>query len=340
MGRRKYLGLIVFLSWFMLAPISLTQQTPGTPQYASIHNTNWQTIQDCFATLGNMETCIGVTNIIIAADIDTSSELAGIVSDETGSGSLVFGTSPTLTTPILSGTFSSLSNFTMQVDSDNNESASFFWNGTAGTLMELNEANGLILSVPLTTQTSNQPSWIFDDSDTSAETTDARIRVDATNTGVGTEEAGFTFSSLVASTVTDLAFLDGTGFRANRNVVVTTGDTASPTCNQLKGTMHIADNATAANDVDYTLPEISTCLVGANACFYDNGAGDGGIIIDAAAGDEILLDGTGVGVADAIDSPGVAGTGANGDSICLLAIDNNTWITLNRTGTWVDGGAD
>lgn len=31
----------------------------------------------------------------------TSSELAGVISDETGSGSLVFGTSPTLTTPVL-----------------------------------------------------------------------------------------------------------------------------------------------------------------------------------------------------------------------------------------------
>lgn len=34
----------------------------------------------------------------------TSAELAGVISDETGSGLLVFGTSPTLTTPALSGT--------------------------------------------------------------------------------------------------------------------------------------------------------------------------------------------------------------------------------------------
>ena len=31
----------------------------------------------------------------------TSSQLAGIISDETGSGALVFGTSPTLTTPVI-----------------------------------------------------------------------------------------------------------------------------------------------------------------------------------------------------------------------------------------------
>ena len=34
----------------------------------------------------------------------TSAELAGVISDETGSGSLVFATSPTLTTPGTSGT--------------------------------------------------------------------------------------------------------------------------------------------------------------------------------------------------------------------------------------------
>ena len=76
------------------------------------------------------------------------------------------------------------------------------------------------------------------------------------------------------------------------------------------------------------------------ACFYDNGAGTGGIIIDASASDEILLNGTGVGVADAIDSPGVAGDGANGDFMCLLAIDATYWVTLGSSGTWVDGGAD
>jgi hypothetical protein len=44
--------------------------------------------------------------VILDSAIDTSSELAGIVGDETGSGSLVFGTSPTLITPIISGVIS------------------------------------------------------------------------------------------------------------------------------------------------------------------------------------------------------------------------------------------
>lgn len=40
---------------------------------------------------------------LAATDIDTSAEIAAIVTDETGSGALVFGTSPTITTPTISG---------------------------------------------------------------------------------------------------------------------------------------------------------------------------------------------------------------------------------------------
>lgn len=121
------------------------------------------------------------------------------------------------------------------------------------------------------------------------------------------------------------------------NVVVTTDGTESPTASQMYGTMFIADHDTATSDTDYTLPGVEA---GMSACFYDNGGGTGGIIIDAAAGDEILLDGATVGAGDAIDSPGVAGDGANGDFICIMGIDTTYWITLGRSGTWVDGGAD
>lgn len=178
---------------------------------------------------------------------------------------------------------------------------------------------------------------------------------DLTITGNGTgsdESLTFNFddtantvavSSGSGVTLTDwgsLGFLTSGTIRGNIDVNVTTTGTDSPSCAELRGTMHIADNATATADVDYTLPEISTCGTGASVCFYDNGGGTGGIIIDAAAGDEILLAGTGVGVADAIDSPGVAGDGANGDFVCLLAIDSAFWVTLGQSGTWVDGGVD
>jgi len=121
------------------------------------------------------------------------------------------------------------------------------------------------------------------------------------------------------------------------NVVITTDGTESPTAAQMYGTMFIADHGTATSDTDYTLP---TAVAGMAACFYDNGAGTGGIIIDANTDDDILLNGTSNGTAQAIDSPGVAGDGANGDFICLMAIDATSWITLGSSGTWVGGGAD
>lgn len=134
-----------------------------------------------------------------------------------------------------------------------------------------------------------------------------------------------------------LASFTGGTILGKVNIVVTTDGTESPTAAQMYGTIFIADHSTSSSDTDYTLPGVEA---GMSACFYDNGSGTGGIIIDAAAGDEILLNGTSVGAGDAIDSPGVAGDGANGDFICLVGIDSTYWITVGRSGTWVDGGAD
>lgn len=134
-----------------------------------------------------------------------------------------------------------------------------------------------------------------------------------------------------------LANFTGGTMLGKTNIVVTTDGTESPTAEQMYGTVFIADHGTATSDTDYTLPGVEA---GMSACFYDNGGGTGGIIIDAADGDEILLNGTSVGAGDAIDSPGVAGDGANGDFICIMGIDTTYWITFGRSGTWVDGGAD
>lgn len=58
--------------------------------------------EDC--TAANMLTVMesGGTNIVTATEIDTSSKIAGIVTDETGSGALVFGTAPTISSPVIS----------------------------------------------------------------------------------------------------------------------------------------------------------------------------------------------------------------------------------------------
>lgn len=120
------------------------------------------------------------------------------------------------------------------------------------------------------------------------------------------------------------------------NVVVTTDGSESPTASQMYGTMFVADHYTATSDTLYTLP---AAVAGMSACFYDNGGGAGGITIEIDGSDVIILNGTALDAGDTIDSPGVAGDGANGDFICLMAIDATNWITLGRSGTWVDGGA-
>jgi len=86
-----------------------------------------------------------------------------------------------------------------------------------------------------------------------------------------------------------------------------------------------------ADVIDYTLPAAESGLV---VLFYDIAGGV--ITIDPFDGtDTIYLDGVSVGAGDAIDSPG-----AIGNFIALMAIDDTRWISLGRSGTWIDGGAD
>lgn len=86
-----------------------------------------------------------------------------------------------------------------------------------------------------------------------------------------------------------------------------------------------------ADAIDYTLPGAAAGLV---VLFYDIAGGV--ITIDPVDGtDTIYLNGVSVGAGDAIDSPGVVG-----NFICLVAIDATRWVTIGRSGTFVDGGAD
>lgn len=53
------------------------------------------------ALLSGVPTWTSSSTFLLSTEIDTSAELAGVLSDETGSGALVFGTSPSFTTPNL-----------------------------------------------------------------------------------------------------------------------------------------------------------------------------------------------------------------------------------------------
>ena len=71
----------------------------------------------------------------------SSSELAGVISDETGSGALVFGTSPTIATPVISSPKIS-STYTAKT------AAYTFASGDEGQLFSMNNAATTQFSIP------------------------------------------------------------------------------------------------------------------------------------------------------------------------------------------------
>ena len=116
------------------------------------------------------------------------------------------------------------------------------------------------------------------------------------------------------------------------NVVEDTDGAASPTTDMYE-TIFEADHATATSDTTYTLPAAE---IGMSACFYDNGVGTGGIVLDPNSADNFILDGLAMANDENLNSPGVAGDGANGDFICIVAINATTWATMGRSGDWVE----
>jgi len=116
-------------------------------------------------------------------------------------------------------------------------------------------------------------------------------------------------------------------------VIETTDGSETVSGSAAYGYLYEADNATAANDTTYTLPAAE---IGMSACFYDNGEGTGGVILDPNSADNFILNGLAMANDENLNSPGVAGDGDNGDFICIMAIDATTWVTLGRSGDWVE----
>lgn len=175
-----------------------------------------------------------------------------------------------------------------------------------------------VITTGTMSSTARLPSTVIEESELNTTTKINDLTVDADFvTTSGTYDLSVTGSAAFTGT------LQG-------SVAVTTVSTTTAT---LLSTTAIGAlyNCTNAAGCDITLP---AAAAGLNFCARDSNGG-GVVTIDAAAGDEIELDGVGVGVADAIDS-----AGAKGDFICLLALDGVTWASMGRSGTWVDGGAD
>lgn len=89
---------------------------------SSTHTVAFATSGNTSVTLPTSGTLITTANNLGAFAATTSAELAGVISDETGSGVLVFGTSPTLTTPTIN---------TINISSSSTAAA--LWNTTLTT---------------------------------------------------------------------------------------------------------------------------------------------------------------------------------------------------------------
>lgn len=89
--------------------------------------------------------------------------------------------------------------------------------------------------------------------------------------------------------------------------------------------MHVNNDADV---IQFNLPAASPELV---AMFYDDA---GGVITIHPDGTDIIkLNGTALDAGDTIDSPG-----NSGDYIVMYCMNGTTWVTLGRSGTWIDGG--
>ena len=64
-------------------------------------------------SIPNTKTLVVTTDNLTVLAATTSAQLAGVISDETGSGALVFGTSPTIATPTLTGTVTASGDITL-----------------------------------------------------------------------------------------------------------------------------------------------------------------------------------------------------------------------------------
>jgi hypothetical protein len=150
--------------------------------------------------------------------------------------------------------------------------------------------------------------------------------------GSGTDDCNIVENVVDMTAISDSINFATTGTITGAIDVVKTID-GSETDLPMLGQMYLADHNTSANDTTYTLPGAA---LGLSACFYDNGNGDGGIILDPVGDDHIQLNGTNAASGENINSPGVADAGENGDFLCLLGTSVNEWITLGQSGIWVE----
>jgi len=266
---------------------SPTLVTPllGTPTSGVLTN--------CTGTAAGL-TAGAVTNGVYTTDnlsvmaATTSAQLAGVISNETGTGSLVFATSPTLVTPLL-GTPTSgvLTNCT--------GTASGL---TAGSVTGFTPASG---------------SLTLSGADAVTITTTASTNVTLPTTGTVATLAG-------TETLTNKTINAATNTVEINTQIHTTSDTL--TAAECYGKVHYVSSAATL-----TLPAIAD---GMHLTVITIGAV--AVSVDCNASDKIYLDGTALDDGDKITNASTAG-----DIAVLTYYSADGWHA--STNTWTDGGA-
>lgn len=177
----------------------------------------------------------------------TSAELASVISDETGSGSLVFATSPTLVTPVLGVATGTSVMLSANVGAAAANVSGVVTGGTLNTAGNVNAAAGLVSGV-LTAGTLN----------TAGNVNAASLRVTSTSS-LGTVAQGTWNGSSISTTYTDAKVTSVNGSTGAVTGLATTGGKlnqfAATTSAELAGV--ISDETGSGSLVFSTSPSIS-----------------------------------------------------------------------------------
>jgi hypothetical protein len=253
---------------------TLTNKTLTSPVISSVSNSGTLTLPTSTDTLVGRATTDTLTNKSISLTTNTitatSAELATAISDETGTGLLVFGTSPTLTTPVIS-TITNTGTLTLPTSTDTlvgkattdtltNKSVSLTTNTITGTLAEFNTALSDDNFVSLTgTETLTNKTLTTPVITTINTTSNSSISLDPNGTGVVNVPAGYTGrSGFGANSLVPKSYVDAleAGLHVHQAVKAATTDTLAV----LTGGTVTYDNGTAGNGATLTLENALTTL--------------------------------------------------------------------------------
>ena len=301
----------------------------------------------------------------------TSAELAGVISDETGSGALVFATSPTLVAPTLgAATATSITgasgNFTVTAATGNN-SINLVPTGS-GTV---DVGSKRITSVAEPTQSSDAATKNYVDAvktgldvkDSVRVTTTANLTatyangtsgVGATLTNSGTQ-AALTIDSIVLAVNDRVLVKDQTtglqnGFyvvtntgSASTNWVLTRSLDADQNTEITPGAFTFVEEGTVGNDNGYVCTNVGSITIGTTAISFVQFSGAGSVIAGAGLtknGNTLDVVGTANRITISADAVDIASTYAGQSTIITLGtIGTGTWnattIAANKGGTGV-----